>query len=352
MSSSTLSSSSKIRWGFISCGKITHDFVLALQYLPDVDLVACAARDATSAQSFASTFAIPHHYASYEDMLKKHPEIDIIYVGSIHPFHFEHALLTLKYKKHLLVEKPLVMNATQVSQLMEESQKQQRFCMEAVWSRFLPSWLTVLEWIQSKKIGKIKLVTADFGVKFPDEKTVPRVWKKELGGGSLLDLGVYTLNCAFMAFGDKTPQKILAVGDINEHGVDTHLAVSLKFGDGELASLVTSNHLDSRRDAVISGENGYIILHGPFFHCTDKVTLKVDGQPPITVESTLEPLPNQVYNFPCSQNLKFQAEHVHKCLREGLLQSPLHPLTNTLQIMKCMDEIRKQVGVVYPDDKL
>ncbi len=193
---------------------LCSDFV-ALQYLPDVELVACSARALKEAESFAHSFSIPHFYDSYEMMLKSHPEIDIIYIGSIHPFHFEHALLTLQYKKHVLIEKPMVMNEKQVQQLIAESEKQQKFCMEAVWSRFLPSWNTSLQWIKDNKIGKVKLVTADFGVKFPDEQQLPRPWKKELGGGSLLDLGVYTLNCAFMAFADKEPSKIVAVSSFH-----------------------------------------------------------------------------------------------------------------------------------------
>ncbi|KAE8593866.1 hypothetical protein XENTR_v10019355 [Xenopus tropicalis] len=204
------------KWGICSAGKISNDFVVALSTLPAVDhqVVAIAARDLEKAKNFAQNHNIPKAYGSYEE-LAKDPDIDVIYVGAIHPVHRDVVLMCLQNGKNILCEKPLAMNAAQVQELIATARKFNVFLMEAFWSRFFPVYEEIRALLSQKAIGDVKFIRAEFGVEI---YKVPRAVEKELGGGALLDIGCYCVQFVTMVFNGERPESVTAKGFLHETG--------------------------------------------------------------------------------------------------------------------------------------
>lgn len=329
------------RWGLCGAGKISHDFSVAMKTLPpgDHQIAVVASRSLERAQEFAKRHDIPKAYGSYEE-LAGDPNIDVVYVGVLHTQHWKVGLLFLKAGKNVLCEKPFAMNGRQVQDLVAEAKRNNTFLMEAIWSRYFPVHAEVRRLLSEEAVGEVKLVKAYFG---SPQLHIPRSVEKELGGGALLDIGVYCLQFILMVFRGERPLSIQASGVLLDSGVDESAVVALKFSRNRMAFCAFSISARLPNDAVICGTKGSIKVLGPM-HCP--TTLVVNDK------ETEYPLPEPCLpmNFTNSTGLRYEAEEVRQCLLKGLKESPLMPLAESVLLTEVMDEIRKQVGVVFSQD--
>jgi len=354
VAAASASSVRTIRWGISSCGKISADFVNAIRHLPDIEIVACAARSEDEAAAFARKFNIKRSYGGYAQ-LAADAEVDVVYIGSLHPAHAQHATLYLEANKHILVEKPFAVTARDAGAVFALARARNLFCMEAMWTRFCPSHVRMRELLAEGAIGEPKMVHASFGFKFPTD--TPRLWMNVHAGGSALDVGVYSTALAVNVFskgGVELPTKISAVGDLSiGEKVDVQLAYSLQYGPGRTAVLSNSMIANLDTEARISGTKGWIKL-GPSFHCAQELTIQREGDAEPTVISFKQPRSSDQFefNFPDSQLMVHECIEVNKCLRAGKIVSDLHTPQDTLQVLGILDEVRRQVGVVYAEDRI
>ncbi|XP_077296371.1 trans-1,2-dihydrobenzene-1,2-diol dehydrogenase-like [Arctopsyche grandis] len=328
-----------LRWGIASAGKISNDFVTAVKLLPkeDHEIVAVAARKLESAKAFASRFDIKNAYQGYE-CLAKSSEIDIVYIGTLHPQHFETAKLMLDNNKNVLCEKPLCMNYKEAKTLVDLAKKKNLFFMEAVWSRCFPAYAALKEYIKSGALGEVYQVYADFGQPISE---VPRLNTKELGGGTVLDIGIYPLQFSQMIFGSY-PQTIVAAGHLNDDGVDLSMSCVLTYAQGGTATLTTHSRVQLPNEAIIVGTKGTARL--PSFWCPTRLQLG-DG----TWKEF--PLPKaRGFVFTNSAGLMYEAEECRQCIKNGLKESSKMPHEESLNLAKLEDAIRKQIGVHYKQD--
>ncbi|XP_029904037.1 trans-1,2-dihydrobenzene-1,2-diol dehydrogenase-like [Myripristis murdjan] len=329
------------RWGICGAGKISHDFSVAMKTLPhgDHQIVATAARNLERAQEFAKKHSIPKAYGSYEE-LANDPDIDVVYLGVLHTEHWRVGLLFLRAGKNVLCEKPFAMNSRQVTDLVSASKRSNVFLMEAIWSRCFPVHAEVRRLLAEEAVGEVKLVKAYFG---SPQLHIPRSVKKELGGGALLDIGVYCLQFVLMVFNGERPESIQATGVLLDSGVDESMVVVMKFSRNRMAFCTFSIAVALPNDATISGSKGSIRVLGPM-HCpTTLVVNEKEMQYPL-------PEPCLPLNFTNSTGLRYEAEEVRQCLLKGLKESPRMPLAESVLLTEIMDEARKQVGVVFNQD--
>ncbi|XP_053677027.1 trans-1,2-dihydrobenzene-1,2-diol dehydrogenase-like [Anopheles nili] len=333
--------SSPLRWGIASAGKISHDFANALGTLPATDhrMVAVAARKQADADKFATQHAIGTAHEGYE-ALAKNPDVDVVYIGAVNNAHYELGLLMLDHGKHVLCEKPLCMNEAQSRRLVQRATERGRFLMEAIWSRFFPHYGLVRERIERGALGEIREVDVEFGFVLSD---VDRLRLKSLGGGTVLDLGVYTIQVCLWAFGGQAPNKVVASGEMNAEGVDVEVTAELHFPGGGIGRMKTSALRQLRNTAIVKGSKASMTLHD--FWCPLKLT-DTDGS---VREDTL-PVARCPFNFQNSCGLRYEAEEVRQCIAAGRLQSASVTHEDSLLIARIQDEIRKQVGVVFPQD--
>ncbi|GIY49183.1 trans-1,2-dihydrobenzene-1,2-diol dehydrogenase [Caerostris darwini] len=330
------------KWGVVSAGKISHDFVTAVQSIQEKGLhefVAVAARNVASANEFAQSHGIQKAYGSYE-ALAQDPDIEVVYVGTIASHHFAVGKLMLESGKHVLMEKPMTLNLKQTKELIEIARKHKRFLMEAIWSRFFPAYKCLMELIEKGTIGDIVHVNVNFGIPLLDSE---RVMKKESGGGTILDLGIYTINAVTMVYHGEEPKKIAAVGYLNDDGVDIAMSSSLLYSNNRTANITTNALAEFPCELVIIGKKGQIKVPKPFW-CPTTV---------ITADKTYEfPLPEVIRpcNFVNSSGLRFEAMEVRECIKKGALESAVMPLKDSELMTGIMDEIRRQIGVVYDAD--
>ena len=323
-----------IRWGILGTGSIAKQFAKGLAADPGSVLAAAGSRSQASADAFAKEFPC-RALGSYEALCSD-PAVDAIYIASPHTSHREHALLAIRNRKAVLVEKPFAVNEAQVRAVVEAARASRVFCMEAMWTRCLPTLRQASAWLDEQAIGDVRLATADFGFRCGwDPKS--RLLDPMLAGGALLDVGVYTMAMAWFAF-RRAPTTVRATAVLGETGVDEQMAITLGWADGGLANLSCAVRTNTRQDAVIYGTAGRIELPD-FWHGT-KAILHQDGKP---VQSLELPFLGNGYTH--------EAMEVGRCLRAGLTESPIIPLDESLAIARAMDECRRQVGLVYPVEK-
>ncbi|XP_063699248.1 trans-1,2-dihydrobenzene-1,2-diol dehydrogenase-like [Culicoides brevitarsis] len=331
---------SPLRWGIASAGKISHDFCCALSTLPadDHSVVAVAARSLASAQDFAKLHNIPTAYEGYEK-LARDPNVDVVYIGAVNPAHFAIGMLMLDHGKHILCEKPLCMNEKQSKKLLDHAKSKKLFCMEGLWSRFFPAYQYVKERIANGDLGEMQEVTVNFGF---DLRGIERLEKKSLGGGTILDLGVYVIQASLWGL-KSTPTSIKAEGKLNSEGVDMEVKAIMEFPNGAVAKVHTSALEQLDNLATFRGTKGSIVLHQ--FWCAIKL-VDVDGK----VKEWPLPKAKLDINFFNSEGFRFEAEAVRKCLQNGLLEHPDATHEESLRIARIQDEFRKQVGVKFDED--
>ncbi|XP_043670921.1 trans-1,2-dihydrobenzene-1,2-diol dehydrogenase-like [Vespula pensylvanica] len=328
------------RWGIATAGKISHDFVTALATLPkeEHEIIGVAARNLTRAQAFAALHNIKNAYDNYA-ALATNKDIEVVYIGTLNPQHFETAKLMLEHGKHVLCEKPLTMNLKQTTRLIQLAKSKNLFLMEAIWSRFFPVYDAIQKEISSGNMGEILQVIVPFGFNL---ENVERLNTKSLGGGTILDLGVYCLQFVCMVFGNEMPHTIKAAGFLNEEGVDISTSATLLYKGNRTATILTHSLLTLPNEAYIIGTRGTIRV--PNFWCPPKVHL-----PSGLVHVSL-PEVKQEMNFINSAGLSYQAAAVRTCLQNGMTEHPKMSHNTSILIAKLEDELRKQIGVVYPED--
>ena len=306
-----------------------------IKHVPEVEVITIDSRNQETADTFGQKYNIPHCYSSYE-ALANDPDVDVIYIATPHVFHAENSILCMEAGKAVLCEKAFCINAGEAEKMILSARENNVFLMEALVTRHFPVIHQVLNWIKDGLIGEVRLVQANRCAR--EEFTLEsRVMKRELGGGSLLDLGIYVIGFSSMIFG-QAPQKATGFGFIGDYGSDEQGASILEYDNGALAILTFALRTDTVNEAYIYGTKGYIKLPD-LFAVPHKASLHIKGQPEIKFEKTI-----------IGNGLHYQVKEVHRCLRESLLESPRMPLEESLQIMETMDAIRSSWDLTYPND--
>ena len=326
----------KIRWGVLGCGQIASVFAEALCELQDAELLGVGSRSFDKAKGFAERFGAKRAYGSYGE-LAGDDDIDVVYVATPHPFHMENTLLCIEAGRAVLCEKPLAVNAKQASRMIEAARSKGVFLMEAMWTRFIPAIVKLRQLVSDGVIGDVRMVQADFGYRI-DFDPNHRVFNLKLGGGALLDVGIYPVSLASMIFG-RQPERIAGLADIGKTCVDEQSVFVLRYSEGELAVLYCASRTETPGEAFIMGTEGIIKVHYPFWR-SKCLTIRRDGKDAEVLEMLFE----------CNK-FCFEAEHVQACLRKGKKESDVMTLEESLAIMETMDRIREQWKLRYPAEE-
>lgn len=321
------------RWGILATGGIATSFVQDLRLLPDAEVVACGSRQPDTARAFADRHGIPRAHGTWTE-LANDPDVDVVYVATPHAFHHAATRLCLDAGKAVLCEKPFTLDRASSAELIDMATKRTIFLMEAMWTRCNPAIRRIQELIADGAIGEVTTVHADFGVAGPFEPT-HRMRARALGGGALLDLGVYPITLAHLVLG--APTAITSWCHLGPEGVDENTGLILGYPDGAIASLSCGILGTTRNTAAITGTRGRIDLTGLFFQPRGFTLVRAGAEP----EQVDLSFPGAGYHF--------EAAEVHRCLAAGLIESPLVPHATTLEIMGILDTIRAQLGVSYDD---
>lgn len=323
-------SSKTTKWGILGPGRIAAKFALGLQDVGNAELYAIASRTLTRAEDFAKEWNSTKFFGSYEEMLQDE-ELDVVYVATPHVFHFEHTLLCLRNKKAVLCEKPFALNKRQVEEMIATAKKENVFLMEAMWTQFLPHFHYVMDLIQSQKFGKIKNLKADFGF-LADFDPKSRLFDIKLGGGSLLDIGIYPVFMALSSLGK--PNKITAEALMGKSSIDKECEMTFHYSNGVTAEVRSSIIEDTPTTAEIVFENAILKIN-PRFHTPTTVTISSEDG-----EETKE--------FDVSTNgYNFEAEHVQEMLKQGRIESDQMTFSKSLDLIELLDKVRELIGLQY-----
>ena len=331
----------QLRWGFLGAGGIAGVIAADFQ-LSGLKIQAVGARKIAGANSFADQFEVPNRHEGYEALVND-PEVDIVYISTIQPLHAEHALLAIAAGKHVLVEKPFTMNARQAKRVRDAARAKGVFVMEAMWTRFLPSMDAVFEVLKSGQIGDVRFVTADHSQYLP-ESFAPRLWSPEMGGGALLDLGIYPISFFSRVLG--APNGIAAQATITDRGVDLMTSAAFAYANGAQAAMTTSMEVFGPITASVVGTLGRIDLDTSFYEHTSFTVYETD----LSRESGVQKKVHRYEDKIEGRGMQYQALEVERCIHAGLIESPTMGLDETVSIMETMDEIREQTGVKYPGE--
>ena len=323
-----------IQWGILAPGVIARKFARDLQVAKGGKLHAVAGRDPGRVKAFADEFGAEK---ATDDLMElaNDDSVDIVYIASPHNFHFAGAKALLQAGKPVLCEKPLTVNAAQARELIEISRANNVFLMEAMWTRCLPIYDRVREWLDDGRIGEPRFVTSNFCTQ-PAFDPLNRRFNPDLAGGGLLDLGIYNLAVSQLVMGRK-PDKIAAVARFSPSGVDDLLSASPHYENGRLAQFTCGMISYCENSLMIGGEKGFIRVPTYFVDAAEAL-LTVGGH----TETAREPLRGEGFEF--------EIEEAMRCLRAGEIESPKMPLDDTLATMEVMDEIRAQIGLRYPGE--
>jgi predicted dehydrogenase len=328
----------KIRWGILGAGRIARKFASDLKLVEDAELIATGSRSQKSADEFAEEFPVKYRHDSYE-ALAQNPEVDVIYIATPHNLHRENTLLCLEHEKAILCEKPFAMNGRQATEMIAKAKEKNIFLMEALWTKFHPHYLKLHEMIGKGVLGEIRSVLISFGFK-PTEPVPARLFDPVLGGGTLMDIGIYNVFMAMSVLGK--PDHIDAVMTPAPTGVDEQCAILFRYNNGAMAQLFSTFSSNLATEADFCGTEGRIRLTSRFYETTSKVEYysgRVDTKEIIPVEK------EQGFGY------QYEARHVNECLRKGLTESPVVPLVDTLLLMETLDKIREIAGIRYPTDE-
>lgn len=316
------------RWGIIGTGGIAETFADDLTRTESGVVAAVGSRSQESADRFADQFGIAGRHASYEALVAD-PEVDVVYVATPHPMHRENAILALEAGRPVLVEKPFAMNAAEAREIVALAREKGLFAMEAMWTRFLPHVAQVREWIAQGALGEIVTVSADHGQWFAEDRDF-RLFAPELGGGALLDLGIYPVSFASMVLG--TPSRIVSISDPAFTGVDAQISMLFGYESGAQAVLTCTLRARSPTTASIVGTEARIEIEGDFYAPTAATLIPREGEP---IAFTTPPR---------GRGLVYEADEASRRLAAGEPESPLMPLDETISIMETMDEVLAQAA--------
>lgn len=322
----------QMKIGFLGAGHISAKMAATVQKLPGVEACAVAARDLQRAEEFAAKWGVHKAYGSYEDLVND-PEVEIVYVATPNSHHFAHSLLAIRAGKPVLCEKAFTMNAREAEELVCEARSRGVFLCEAVWTRFMPLSHKIKELLDSGIIGRPRQMSASLCYAMESKQ---RILRPELGGGALLDLGVYCLNFARMYFGDDIvcTESSCVLG---ESGTDMYESVTLRWADGKVACLQSSALSRCNREGLITGDEGYIVVDN--INCPQAVRVYKGYQ---LVEEHFPPR-EQISGY------EYELLACKDALGKGLLESPYMPQGESIAIMKQMDALRRGWGVKFPE---
>ncbi|AEG43220.1 Gfo/Idh/MocA family protein [Isoptericola variabilis] len=329
-----LASAPPVRWGVLGAGAIAASFCDGVRERTASSVVAVGSRDLARAEAFAGAHAPgARPYGSYAELVAD-PDVDVVYVATPHSHHLEHALVAIRAGKHVLVEKPLTRSAAESRVLLDAAREAGVFCMEAMWTRFLPHVAALRSVVARGEIGEVVTVAADFDVLFPYDPS-HRLFAPELAGGALLDLGIYPVAFAHDLLG--VPSTITATGTLAPTGVDDHVAMLLGYESGAHAVLRTSSRSVGTAAATITGTRGRIEIPEWFFTPTGFRVVRADGS-------------TWTFQGPTGEGKAYEAAEVARRVTAGETQSERVTWQDTLEVMGILDEVRRQLGVVYPGE--
>jgi len=321
-----------VRWGILGAGSIARKFAAAVPDADGAELVAVGSRAQDRADAFGDAFDIPRRHGSYEALVND-ADVDAIYVATPHTRHKDDSLLALAAGKAVLCEKPLTINAAQARELIDGARGRGLFLMEAMWTRFLPAVVRAREFIADGRIGEPRMLMADFGFR-TGAGADHRLLNPALGGGGLLDVGVYPVSFAHMLFGP--PAEATGAAEIGPTGVDTQAGMVLRHTGGQVSILGCAVRTRTPHQAYILGSEGHIHLQ-PFWSARELRLARGDESERIAPEFR-----GNGYNY--------EIEEVGRCLAAGRTESKTMPLDDSLAVIETMDALRAQWGVRYPDD--
>ena len=315
-------------------GRIARTVAQTLVQMPEIECYAVASRTPGKAEEFARDFGFEKAYDSYEAMLRD-PAVELVYITTPHSHHYEQMLLCLEHGKHVICEKAFTMNARQAREVREAAAKKGLYVAEAIWNRYMPSRKLIDEIIASGVIGSVNTLTANLSYNIAYKA---RIMEPALAGGALLDIGIYGLNFALMHFGDDI-ERIESSVRLTDTGVDAMETLTIFYKDGRMAVLTHSIYCRSDRKGIIHGENGYIVVEN------------INNPQSVSVYDAADKLlqyhevPKQISGY------EYEFREAVRCIREGKTEADSMPWERTVQVMDIMDSLRKQWGVVYPQEQ-
>ncbi len=318
------------KWGVLGLGKIAHKFVQDLQTVENAELYAVGSRTQNKADEFAKEYKATKAYGSYEELIQD-SDIDVVYIATPHMFHKTYTVAVLKSGKAVLCEKAFAMNQNEVEEMIRTAQNSQVFLMEALWTNFMPTIKTLKGFQEKNTYGNIKNIQAEFCFQAPFDAE-KRLFNPKLGGGALLDIGIYPVYLALKLLGK--PNHISAESKLSSTGVDLETKMIFEYNNNIKADLFCSFDQTRENFAFIEFQKAKIKL-GPRFHETDKLSI-------ITSDNKID----KDFNYQ-AKGYHFEIAHVQDCLEQGLTESPLMPFEFSLELIKTLDEIRAIVGLEY-----
>ena len=323
-----------IRWGILGTGWIAEQFVADI-LANGITVTAVGSRSQGSADAFAEKFGIPTAHGSYE-ALAADPEVDVVYVATPHPMHADNATLVLNAGKHALVEKPFTLNAAEAQRVVDLASAKNLVVLEAMWTRWLPHMVRLREILAAGTIGDVRTVIADHNQKLPSDPK-HRINAPELGGGALLDLGIYPVSFAWDVLGE--PQSTVAISSPTTTGVDRQTAILFGYADGQQAVLHTALDTAGPNTASVIGTDGWIALRDTFYAPTNFTVFDSSGA---VVEEYVDSVEQR--------GMQFQAWETERLIAAGTPAGEILSPSETVGIMGSLDEVRRQIGLVYPGE--
>ncbi len=323
-----------MKLGIIGPGRIAGTVAPALAALPEIECYAVASQTPGKAEIFAQEFGFEKVYHSYEDMLRD-TQVELVYIATPHSHHFEQILLCLNHGKHVICEKAFTMNAAQARKIRDTAAEKHLYVAEAIWTRYMPSRQMINKIVESGIIGKVNTLTANLSYNIAYKE---RIMEPALAGGALLDIGIYGLNFALMHFGDDIDHIESSV-QLTDTGVDAMEAITIFYKDGRMAVLTHSIYCRSDRKGIIHGEKGYLVVEN------------INNPQSISVYDAADNLlehhavPQQINGY------EYEFQEAVRCIQEGKLEADSMPMERTIQVMEIMDSLRKQWGVIYPQER-
>ncbi|HYI32277.1 MAG TPA: Gfo/Idh/MocA family oxidoreductase [Glaciibacter sp.] len=323
-----------IRWGILATGGIARAFTNDL-VLNGFTVQAVGSRSQESADAFAAKFGIPNAHASYEALVAD-PDVDIIYISTPHPFHAANAALALNAGKHVLIEKPIALNAKEARGIMDLAASKNLLVLEAMWTRFLPHMVRIREILESGVLGDVHTLIADHTQDLPDDPS-HRLNAIELGGGALLDLGIYPLSFAYELFGK--PETILATATFKETGADAQVATLFRYPGGQIASTLSASDTKGPNTATILGTDARIDIDEVWYSPT---TFRVIN----SKDEVLESFEAEILG----RGMHYEAAEAEQLIQSGLISGDILSTDDSVAIMETLDAVRKQIGLRYPGE--
>ncbi|GAA1967490.1 Gfo/Idh/MocA family oxidoreductase [Microbacterium deminutum] len=323
-----------LRWGILATGGIAHAFTKDLR-TAGRDVTAVGSRRAEAADAFAAEFGIPRAHSSYEDLVAD-PDVDIVYVSTPHPMHAENAILALEAGKHVLVEKPFTLNAAEAARVRDVAAERGLLAMEAMWARYLPHMVRVRELLAEGALGDIRAVIADHTQQITTDPS-HRLNALELGGGALLDLGIYPVSFVWDMVGE--PVTVAASATLGPTGADTEVATIFTHASGAVSTTLSASHAAGPNTAHVIGTDARIDIDAVWYSPTTFRLVRPDGSVVETYESRIE-----------GRGMQYQALAAERYVAEGTNDSDILPIDETVAIMGTLDTVRSLIGLRYPGE--